>query len=112
MTETDVGRNVFFGVLGFDVAEVKIGPLLAGWLAGVGGSPGKQEVSMRIFIGTLLLASSLGVSADQWLNGYTRQNGTYVNPYVRSNPNGTGFDNYSTKENTNPYTGERGCRSG
>jgi hypothetical protein len=66
---------------------------------------------MRIFIGTLLLASSLGVSADQWVNGYTRQNGTYVSPYVRSNPNSTSSDNYSTRGNSNPYTGERGYRS-
>ena len=51
---------------------------------------------MRYLIATLLLVSSLGASADQWVNGYTRQNGTYVNPYVRSNPNSTTFDNYST----------------
>lgn len=66
---------------------------------------------MRYLIATLLLVSSLGVSADQWVNGYTRQNGTYVAPYVRSNPNSTTFDNYSTRGNTNPYTGERGSRS-
>lgn len=66
---------------------------------------------MRFLIATLLLASSLGVSADQWVNGYTRQNGTYVNPYVRSNPNSTTFDNYSTRGNVNPYSGNRGYRS-
>ena len=66
---------------------------------------------MRYLIATLLLVSSLGASADQWVNGYTRQNGTYVNPYVRSNPNSTTFDNYSTRGNSNPYTGQRGYRS-
>ena len=66
---------------------------------------------MRFLIATLLLASSLGVSADQWVNGYTRQNGTYVNPYARSNSNSTTLDNYSTRGNTNPYTGDRGYRS-
>lgn len=66
---------------------------------------------MRFLIATLLLASSLGVSADQWVNGYTRQNGTYVAPYLRSNPNSTRLDNYSTRGNSNPYTGERGYAS-
>lgn len=66
---------------------------------------------MRLLIATLLLASSLSASADQWVNGYTRQNGTYVQPHMRSNPNGTTLDNYSTRGNSNPYTGERGYRS-
>jgi hypothetical protein len=66
---------------------------------------------MRFLIATLLLASSLGVSADQWVNGYTRQNGTYVAPYVRTNPNSTRSDNYSTRGNSNPYTGQRGYTS-
>jgi hypothetical protein len=66
---------------------------------------------MRFLIAGLLLASSLGASAEQWVNGYTRQNGTYVAPYVRSNPNSTRSDNYSTRGNTNPYTGQRGYAS-
>jgi hypothetical protein len=67
---------------------------------------------MRFLIATLLLASSLGASADQWVRGYTRQNGTYVQPHVRSNSDGYNWNNYSTRGNTNPYTGERGYRSG
>jgi hypothetical protein len=66
---------------------------------------------MRLFIGTLLLALSLAAGADQPVRGYTRQDGTYVAPYVRSNPNSTSSDNYSTRGNSNPYTGERGYRS-
>jgi hypothetical protein len=33
---------------------------------------------------------------------------TYVQPYQRTAPNDTLRDNYSTRGNTNPYTGERG----
>jgi hypothetical protein len=65
----------------------------------------------RLLLGTALLALSLGASADQSVNGYTRQDGTYVAPYMRSEPNSTSSDNYSTRGNTNPYTGERGSRS-
>ena len=42
------------------------------------------------------------------VNGYTRSDGTYVAPYVRTAPNSTNSDNFSTIGNTNPYTGEAG----
>ena len=41
------------------------------------------------------------------VSGYTRNNGTYVQSHVRTMPNNTNWDNYSTKGNTNPYTGSR-----
>jgi hypothetical protein len=43
-----------------------------------------------------------------WINGHYRQNGTYVKPYTRSNPNSTVTDNYSYKGNWNPFTGKQG----
>lgn len=47
-------------------------------------------------------------NADEWVNGYTRSDGTYVNGYWRSSPNGTPTDNYSYSGNVNPYTGQVG----
>ena len=47
-------------------------------------------------------------SADQYVHGYYRSNGTYVQPYYRSSPNGTVTDNYSYRGNTNPHTGSIG----
>lgn len=44
-------------------------------------------------------------------SGYTRSNGTYVAPYVATNPNGTQRDNYGTSGNVNPYTGATGTRT-
>ena len=46
--------------------------------------------------------------ADQSVSGYYNANGTYVNPYIRTSPNETKADNYSTVGNTNPYTGKAG----
>lgn len=60
----------------------------------------------RLILMSLVLASSL--FADQYVNGYTRSNGTQVQGYYRSSPNSTTSDNFSTKGNTNPYTGEQG----
>jgi hypothetical protein len=44
-------------------------------------------------------------------SGYTRSNGTYVPPYVATNPNGTQRDNYGATGNVNPYTGAVGTRN-
>jgi hypothetical protein len=43
--------------------------------------------------------------------GYTNQYGTYVQPHEQTNPNGTQYDNYSTRGNYNPYTGRTGTRT-
>jgi hypothetical protein len=42
------------------------------------------------------------------VRGYTRKDGTYVPPHNRTAPNSTKLDNWSTKGNVNPYTGEPG----
>lgn len=42
--------------------------------------------------------------------GYTTHSGTYVAPHYQSIPNGTQYDNWGTRGNTNPYTGQAGTR--
>jgi len=44
------------------------------------------------------------------VNGYTKKDGTYVQPHERTAPNNTNLDNYSTKSNVNPYTGQPGTK--
>jgi hypothetical protein len=66
---------------------------------------GKTMLKIATLI--LLLASGTAL-ADQSIRGYTRQDGTYVQPYHRSAPNSSQYDNYSSQGNTNPYTGQRG----
>jgi hypothetical protein len=43
--------------------------------------------------------------------GYTRKDGTYVQPHYQTNPNGTTRDNYNTRGNYNPHNGKVGTRS-
>lgn len=45
------------------------------------------------------------------VSGYTRSNGTYVEPYVRTQRNFTNHDNFSTSGNVNIYTGTVGTRA-
>ena len=49
-------------------------------------------------------------SADIYVHGYNRSDGTHVNPYHRSDPDGNANNNWSHSGNTNPYTGQRGYR--
>jgi hypothetical protein len=44
--------------------------------------------------------------------GYTRKDGTHVEGYRSTNPNGMRDDNYSTQGNVNPQTGKVGTKSG
>lgn len=54
----------------------------------------------------LLLSST--VFAQVHVNGYTRRDGTYVQPHYRTAPDNSINNNYSTYPNTNPYTGQQG----
>lgn len=50
-------------------------------------------------------------SSNHRVDGYTRQNGTYVAPHYQTNPNNTQRDNYGSQGNFNPYTGRTGTRA-
>jgi hypothetical protein len=45
------------------------------------------------------------------VKGYYKSNGTYVQPHMRSNPDGNQYNNWSTKGNVNPYTGKEGTKN-
>lgn len=56
----------------------------------------------------VLFFTSIAFAKDIHVRGHTRKDGTYVKPHIRSSPNRFKEDNYSTKGNINPYTGEKG----
>ncbi len=68
---------------------------------------------MNKFILALTLIASLAAfnaKADVYVDGYTRKDGTYVQPHHRFSPDSTPNNNWSTQGNTNPYTGEQGTK--
>src|ERR1700745_1598531 len=67
-----------------------------------------KQLSIVFVALCVALCSISAAFADQYVHGYTRSNGTYVQPYYRSSPNGTVRDNFSYKGNVNPYTGTVG----
>ena len=48
---------------------------------------------------------------DVPVQGYTRADGTYVQPYMRSAPDENVYNNWSTSGNYNPYTGQLGTKN-
>ena len=59
---------------------------------------------------SFLIAAFIGNSAfaAKSVRGYTKKNGTYVAPSHRSDANKTQRDNWSSKPNSNPYSGKKG----
>jgi hypothetical protein len=61
-------------------------------------------------VGLLAVSVPALAQSDHYVQGYERSNGTYVAPHYQTNPNETRNDNYSTRGNVNPYTGQEGTR--
>ena len=62
-------------------------------------------------IGLFVLGFSSKTYAVVRVNGYYKKSGTYVAPHYRSNYDSYKYNNYSTKGNTNPYTGIKGYKT-
>jgi Mn2+/Fe2+ NRAMP family transporter len=64
----------------------------------------------RFFASLVLLMIISTVMGDVHVRGYYREDGTYVRPHYRSDPDGDFSNNWSTYPNVNPYTGKVGTR--
>ena len=56
----------------------------------------------------LVAACAATAWAQTYVQPHVTHNGTYVQGYMRTAPNNTKMDNYSTQGNVNPYTGQAG----
>lgn len=65
-------------------------------------------ITTAVFAFLFMVATVL--AQDVHVRGYFRSDGTYVQPHYRSAPNRTTLDNWSTRGNVNPYTGQVGTR--
>ena len=63
---------------------------------------------MKLLFVLLALSISTEALSDEYVRGYIKKDGTYIQPYHRSESNSNKFDNYSTQGNSNPYTGKQG----
>lgn len=57
---------------------------------------------------TLCVLISANVASAGNVKGHIRNDGRYVQPHSRANPDQFRYNNYSSSGNYNPYTGKKG----
>jgi len=71
--------------------------------------------NLIIFFGLALianLATAQTNTSSRYQSGYYKpSSGTYVQPHYKTTTNNTNWDNYSTKGNSNTYTGSKGTKA-
>ena len=70
----------------------------------------KKILSALLVISILIIFAGSAFARDTRVKGYYRNNGTYVQPHYRTSPDRNIWNNYSTKGNINPYTGNKGYK--
>lgn len=68
---------------------------------------------MKYMIACMAIVASATAASAQYqapvrVQGHTTRNGTYVQPHMRTAPNETRTDNWSSRPNVNPYNGKAG----
>ena len=63
-----------------------------------------------LFMALASIGSIATAQSSHYVHGYSRSDGTYVQPHMQTNPNSTPMDNWTTRGNVNPYTGQAGTR--
>jgi hypothetical protein len=62
-------------------------------------------------LAVIILAGAVSPAfAQTYVAPHVRKDGTYVQGHTRTKPNNTVDDNYGTKGNYNPYTGQSGTQ--
>jgi hypothetical protein len=73
-------------------------------------STSRKGAHMKAVFALALAVASSTALADNYHRGYTRSDGTYVQPHHQTQSDRNPYNNYSTQGNTNPYTGQAGTR--
>jgi hypothetical protein len=72
----------------------------------------KRLMFLLSFVAVVVTTYAQTNSSTRYQRGYYKPStGTYVKPHYKTNNNYTNRDNYSTKGNTNGYTGQSGYRA-
>lgn len=86
-------------------------PTAGGVEAATNGVNRNMRVFLKLIAAGVALATAGTAMAQVYVQPHVRSNGTYVQGHYRSAPNSSAYDNYSTRGNVNPYTGQAGTRN-
>uniref|UniRef100_Q3AQF9 Uncharacterized protein n=1 Tax=Chlorobium chlorochromatii (strain CaD3) TaxID=340177 RepID=Q3AQF9_CHLCH len=59
-----------------------------------------MSMKLILTVFALFLATQIADAKDVYVNGYYRQNGTYVRPHIRSSPDAYKSNNYGPSKNS------------
>jgi hypothetical protein len=65
---------------------------------------------IRSIIVAVALTGTVSMARAVRVSGYAKRNGQYVHAHLRTSPDQTKRNNWSTKGNVNPYTGKFGSK--
>ncbi len=68
----------------------------------------KTFLILALLVGFLSFSPSAEARTTRVKGYYKPSTGRYVAPHYKTTPNRSKFDNFSTKGNYNPYSGQRG----
>jgi hypothetical protein len=71
----------------------------------------KKSIVLALLASILSVTTFSAADAASRVRGYTKKNGTYVAPHMRSSPDRSYNNNWTTRGNVNPYTGQQGTRA-
>jgi len=67
-----------------------------------------KKITLLFLAVILAFVASTVLAASTSVTGYTKKDGTYVERHKRTQADSSKLNNWSTKGNTNPYTGKKG----
>lgn len=67
-------------------------------------------VALSIFASPVFAKKQSSAGGSHSVKGHVKKDGTYVQPHRATNRNNTQRDNWSSKPNTNPYSGKPGTK--
>ncbi|XOK60595.1 hypothetical protein ACJ7K1_29455 [Paenibacillus elgii] len=70
-----------------------------------------EKLILLMMSAVLALSFAGSASAATKVKSYTKKSGTHVQSHNRSNKDKSFKNNWSTKGNTNPYTGKKGTKT-
>ncbi len=68
-------------------------------------------IGFLLALGTLVVTSDVDAGQSRVRGSINKRTGSYTQPHVRTSPNRTKTDNWSTRGNVNPYTGKKGTKN-
>lgn len=67
-----------------------------------------MKTTLGIIALAILCSGAANAQRATAVRGHVMRDGVYVAPHMRTAPNSTTTDNWSSRPNTNPYTGKSG----